>query len=57
MNIIVEALSANSIQWKGAVFEVFIPLESAGLVIAAGDRLRCLYVEQTNQVFALEKIA
>ena len=57
MTFVAELLSVNSLWWKGGIFEFFTTWETESVSFAAGDRVRCLYVEQTRQVFVLERIA
>ena len=56
MTFFATMVSTGSVYWKGAFFEVFTTLESP-TSLAVGDRVRCLFVPETQQVFVLEVIA
>ena len=53
MIFIAEMLSSNVVQYRGARFEVFLTWESSGLELSAGDRVQCLYVSQSQQVYVV----
>jgi len=51
-----ELVSAGVVIWKSMRIAAYWAAELCE-VVAAGDRVRCMYVEDTQQVFILEKIA
>ena len=52
---IAEMLSSNVVQYKGARFEVFLTWESSGLELAAGDRVQCMLIKQTHEIFVVAR--
>lgn len=52
---IAEMLSSTIVQYKGARFEVFFTWESSGLDLVAGDRVECMLVQQSGEIFVIAK--
>jgi hypothetical protein len=55
--ILAEMASATVAIWRGIRLEVFTTFETEDVALAAGDRIRGLFSEETQQIFVLEKIA
>ena len=54
MILVLTANSISTVLWAGITFELFNP---DSLAVAVGSRLRCLYVQATQQFFALDLVA
>lgn len=50
------SVSPQVVLWNGQRMEYFLTWESADLSLAAGDRVRCLLVKATQQLFVVDKI-